>query len=39
MCMIEKTGYSEENKNLYCSDCIILNAIGKCEYLQDCEAR
>ncbi|OJH50292.1 hypothetical protein MPF_0080 [Methanohalophilus portucalensis FDF-1] len=39
MCQIEKFGYSQENKEIFCSDCIIWNTIGKCTFLQECESK
>ncbi|MDW7731302.1 MAG: hypothetical protein SCH66_02605 [Methanolobus sp.] len=39
MCIIESIGYSEKNKMLYCSDCIIFRRTGKCEYLKYLESK
>ena len=38
MCKIEELGYSRYNKNRYCTECIIYNQLGKCEYLKWCES-
>ncbi|WP_340818590.1 hypothetical protein [Methanolobus sp. WCC4] len=39
MCMIEEVGYSEENKKLYCTKCVIHVRTGKCEYLKYLESK
>ena len=39
MCMIEEMGYSEENKKLYCMNCVIYVRTGKCEYLKYLESK
>lgn len=38
MCKIEELGYSRYNKHMYCTECIIYNQLGKCEYLKWCES-
>lgn len=38
MCMIEELGYSEENKKLYCRNCVIFVKTGKCEFLKYLES-
>ncbi|MDK2826106.1 hypothetical protein SAMN04488589_2573 [Methanolobus vulcani] len=39
MCMIEELGYSEENKKIYCTSCIIFQRTGKCEFLNYLESK
>ncbi|SFM22639.1 hypothetical protein [Methanolobus profundi] len=39
MCMIEELGYSKENRELYCTNCIIYVRTGKCEYLNYLESK
>ncbi|MDG6244328.1 MAG: hypothetical protein QCH31_08065 [Methanolobus sp.] len=39
MCMIEEEGYSPENKELYCRNCIIFVRTGKCEFLKYLESQ
>ena len=38
MCIIELIGYSEKNKDTYCTECIIYKRTGKCEYLKYLES-
>lgn len=37
MCIIEIIGYSQENKLLYCLECIIFRMTGNCQHLKSCE--
>jgi late competence protein required for DNA uptake (superfamily II DNA/RNA helicase) len=37
--MIEELGYSEENKEMYCTNCIIFQKTGKCEFLKYLESK
>jgi late competence protein required for DNA uptake (superfamily II DNA/RNA helicase) len=37
--MIEELGYSEENKKIYCTSCIIFQRTGKCEFLNYLESK
>ncbi|TGC07474.1 hypothetical protein [Methanolobus halotolerans] len=39
MCIIESIGYSEKNKMIYCTECIIFRKTGKCEYLKYIESK
>ncbi|WP_406662264.1 hypothetical protein V7O66_06235 [Methanolobus sp. ZRKC3] len=39
MCIIEQIGYSRENKETYCTNCIIQRETGKCEYLKYLETK
>jgi late competence protein required for DNA uptake (superfamily II DNA/RNA helicase) len=39
MCVIEAMGYSEENRLMYCRNCIIFRKTGKCEYLRYLESK
>lgn len=36
--MIEEVGYSEDNKAVYCTNCIIFQKTGKCEFLKYLES-
>lgn len=37
MCLIEEIGYTAENREQYCTTCVIFNQIRQCVYLKQCE--
>ena len=39
MCVIEELGYSTQNRDKYCTECVIFNQIGQCAYLKQCEEK
>lgn len=39
MCIIEEIGYSTQNRDQYCTECVIFNQIGQCAYLKQCEVK
>ena len=39
MCVIEEPGYSTQNRDQYCTECVIFNQIGQCAYLKQCEEK
>ncbi len=39
MCVIEELGYSTQNRDKYCTKCVIFNRIGQCAYLKQCEVK
>ena len=39
MCIIEELGYSAQNRDQYCTECVIFNQIGQCAYLKQCELK
>ena len=39
MCIIEELGYSTQNRDQHCTECVIFNQIGQCAYLKQCEVK
>ena len=39
MCIIEELGYSTQNRDQYCTACVIFSQIGQCAYLKQCEKK